>query len=142
MPAPLLTNKKTGQPRKATPYEFGYQGEIHLVRALKGIGFACTRSAASHGPWDVMAVRGDIACLIQAKRGGRPSPCDYKTLTDLVVPTGGQVLKLLVWLPSGLQQGRVLYCADGSGPVALPEWCGSIGWQYGPPPKQGALRLS
>jgi len=121
-------------------YEKGYRGELYTRDALRKIGFKAERSAASHGPWDVVGVRGDAVVLVQCKRGGRPTPCDWKTLTELQTPPGA--IKLLLWMPDGLQQGRILYCADQSGDISLPAWCASLGWQYGPPPRQQALRLS
>lgn len=140
-------SKTTGEPRKATPYQFGKCAEDAARRDLRNLGYSVIRAAASQGIFDIIGFDtktnggdgpGPVVC-IQVKRGERPSPCEYKTAVELAVPPG--VLKLVLWYPSGLQAARVLYCADATGPIPLPEWCGQIRWLVGLPPKQQKLRI-
>lgn len=136
----LNVSRKTGKPRVATPYQFGKAAEDATRNALRNLGYHVIRAAASQGIFDLVAFAGDGGPMlaIQVKRGQRPSPCDYKGATALPVPDG--ILKMVLWYPDGLQAVRVLYCADATGPVSLPDWCASVRWQAGLPPRQQTLR--
>jgi hypothetical protein len=114
-------------------YQKGYRAELHIVRTLRAAGWEAQRTAASHGPFDVIAVAPKCILLIQSKSGGRPSPSDYKSLIDLTVPS--HVLKLAIWFPDGPRAGRILYCADAAGLVSVPNWCAGVRWFEGEPPK-------
>jgi hypothetical protein len=129
-----------GMPRVQTPYEFGKRAEDNARKSLRSIGYHVIRAAASQGIFDLVAFHpeGREVVAVQIKRGDKPSPCEYKSAVDLPVAPG--VLKLVVWYPKGMGAGRVLYCADATGEVDLPAWCGTIRWLAGPPPKQAAFR--
>jgi Holliday junction resolvase len=49
-------------------YKRGYITERRCVLELKEAGYMAIRTAGSHSPWDVIAVRGDGVRLIQIKR--------------------------------------------------------------------------
>jgi hypothetical protein len=117
----------------------GYRAELHIKKSLEGLGWCAQRTAASHGPFDVMAVAPRAVLLIQSKSGGKPSPSDYKSLVDLAVPE--HVLKLVLWFPDGPSAGRILYCGGSDGPVPVPSWCVGLRWFEGLPPRQYSLRL-
>lgn len=142
MPAKTLTDGKTGKPRTQTPYEYGKRAEDNCRNSLRTVGYHVIRAAASQGIFDIIGFHttGRDCVAIQVKRGQRPSPCDYKTATELPVAPG--VLKLVLWYPAGMSAARVLYCADHTGLVPVPEWCGQVRWFPGLPPKQQTLRLT
>lgn len=122
-------------------YIKGRAAEWAVRNTLEPLGYHVIRAAASQGIFDVIAFHGSgrDVLAIQVKRGQKPTPCDYKNAIALPVPPG--VIKMLVWYPDGLQAARVLYCADHTGQIPLPAWCGSVRWLAGPPPKQGHLPL-
>jgi hypothetical protein len=115
-------------------YIAGRNGEYHIRNCLRSLGYAAERSAGSHGPWDVAAVGPGDVVLVQAKKGGKPSPSDYQGIVDLPVAPG--VIKMVVWIPPAMSAARVLYCNI----APIPEWCGRIRWLAGPPPKQTRFR--
>ncbi len=123
-------------------YLKGRAAEWAVRNTLEPLGYHVIRAAASQGIFDIVAFHreGRDTLAIQVKRGEKPYPCDYKDAIALPVAAG--VIKMLVWYPDGLQAARVLYCADQWGPIPLPEWCGSVRWLAGAPPKQAALRLT
>lgn len=135
----LLTDK-AGKPRTQTPYEYGVRAEQNVRNTLKAQNYHVIRAAASQGIFDIVAfhAEGKECLCVQVKRGEKPSPCDYKTATALPVPPG--IIKMVVWYPHGMSAARVLYCADHTGEIPLPEWCASARWLAGPLPKQPALR--
>lgn len=140
MAAPRLLTDKAKQPRKQTAYEFGRQAEYNCRDTMKAQGYHVIRAAASQGVFDLVAFHesGRDVLAVQVKRGEKPSPCEYKTAVEQLVPVG--VIKLVVWYPPKMAAACVLYCADATGPVPIPAWCPSARWLDGPPPKQGKLR--
>lgn len=136
---------KAGGPRKATPYQYGYAAERTAIRDLEQLGLDARRSAASHGPWDCCGIGpqppkvplpanmkplipAPVTVLVQSKRGkDRPSPCEYRTLVEMVVPEG--TIKVVLFYPEGLaaatgNAARVLWCNVDP----LPEWFGFVRW--------------
>lgn len=122
-------------------YIKGRAAEYAVRNTLEPLGYHVIRAAASQGIFDICAYHntGRDALAIQVKRGEKPYPCDYKGCINLPVAPG--IIKMLVWYPNGLKAARVLYCADSNGPCPLPEWCASVRWLEGEPPKQSAMKL-
>ena len=118
-------------------YERGRQAEWKIRDTLRAYGYSVMRAAASQGVFDVVGFHtgGRDLIAVQAKRGGKPSPCEYQSAIDLPVMPG--VIKVVLWYPDGPFLPRILYC--NVDPV--PEWMGKAGWQIGPLPRQSALKL-
>jgi Holliday junction resolvase len=116
-------------------YLRGRECEYRAKEELERLNFSAVRSASSHGAWDVCGVGASGVVLVQCKQGGRPSPCEYKTLVDLPVPDS--VLRLVVWYPVGRTSPRILWHSGEN----LPEWVRLTCWQDGLPPKQQSMRL-
>ena len=58
----------------STPYTRGRSREYQVLRKLRGEGWFCSRSAASHGPVDIFAGRNGRTLMVQVKSGtGRAS---------------------------------------------------------------------
>ncbi len=135
----LKTGPNAGKARKATNYEYGVKAEYNCRDTLRAQNFSVMRAAASQGVFDLIGIRADSVVCVQVKRGAKPSPCEYKTAIEQLVPPG--VINLVVWYPANSMEAPcVLYCADSTGPVPLPAWCPSARWLDGPPPKQPKLR--
>lgn len=65
----------------STAYARGRSREYQVLKKLKGEGWCCSRSAASHGPVDVFAAKNGKVRMIQVKSGrGRLKPGDRETL--------------------------------------------------------------
>jgi len=122
-------------------YQKGYRAELNILHELKTLGYIAARSAASHSAFDVWAVREKDVVLVQAKRGGKPSPCDYKSAKEAKVPDS--VIVLVVWFPDGLQAPQVLWYNR------LPDWLQDkengtaprVRWFVTAPPRQTSMRL-
>ena len=120
-----------------TKYEYGRQAEYKIRDTLRAYDYSVIRAAASQGIFDIVGFhnKGRDTIAVQAKRGERPSPCEYKTAIDLPVAPG--VIKVVLWYPPRLSLPRILYC--NIDPV--PEWFGLAGWQLGPLPRQSKLKM-
>lgn len=58
----------------STPYTRGRSHEYQVLRKLRGEGWLCSRSAASHGPVDIFAGKDGRMLMVQVKSGkGRAS---------------------------------------------------------------------
>jgi Holliday junction resolvase len=57
----------------ATNYTRGRDLEYRTAQHLEAEGYDCTRSAGSHGVWDVCAVRKDHVRFVQVKRDCLPT---------------------------------------------------------------------
>lgn len=71
----------------------GNRSEYKTMRYLEKRGYRCTRSAASLGEWDVVAVGVDDVLLVQVKSNRWPGHNEMRILTDFKVPKG--VIKLV-----------------------------------------------
>lgn len=81
-------------------YEAGRRAEYRTMRYHERIGFTCTRSSSSKGPWDVVAVSCDAIRLIQVSCGGaKKSPTELESFDLLRVPPG--VTKMYMHWPKG-----------------------------------------
>ena len=64
-----------------TPYTRGRSREYQVLRKLREEGWFCTRSAASHGPVDIIAGRDGSILMVQVKSGkGRATDEDRRIL--------------------------------------------------------------
>lgn len=123
-------------------YQAGARAELNAVKELRNLGYEAQRSAASHGIFDLYAIHpeGLHVIFIQCKRGGKPSPSEYKSAVEAKVPA--DAIKMVLWYPVG-QAPRVLYYNR------LPEWLTDGGngtapkvrWFIGLPPKQSTLSM-
>lgn len=78
-----------------TNYTRGRAFEYAVMRNLAGNGFVCSRSAGSHGPYDIhgIALAGDGTTIyVQCKIDGRISPHDRSTLCNLAALACGHPL--------------------------------------------------
>ncbi|HXY82854.1 MAG TPA: hypothetical protein VEH56_03975 [Candidatus Saccharimonadales bacterium] len=67
----------------STPYARGRNREYQALRKLREEGWFCTRSAASHGPVDILAGRGGEILMVQVKSGiARASPAEKELLKE------------------------------------------------------------
>lgn len=68
-------------------YRRGRAYEYRVVKMLEATGFTATRTAGSHGCFDVMAFNGQQLRLIQVKCGDATmSPAERETFRSLHVP--------------------------------------------------------
>lgn len=56
------------------------------MRLLEAAGYACCRSAASLGAWDVVAVSSADVLLVQVKSNDWPGSVEMETLRNFKVP--------------------------------------------------------
>jgi Holliday junction resolvase len=76
----------------------GSRQEHRTMRLLEALGYRCTRSAASLGEWDVVAIGVTDVVLVQVKSTRGPRPAELEALKEFCVPPG--VRKLVhVWRP-------------------------------------------
>jgi Holliday junction resolvase len=65
----------------STPYARGRNREYQALRKLREDGWFCTRSAASHGPVDILAGKHGEILMIQVKSGvAKASPAEKELL--------------------------------------------------------------
>ena len=67
----------------------GNRAEHRCMRMLEAQGFQTTRSSASLGAWDVIAVGPDGVRLVQVKCNRRPGRVEMETLRAFKVPPSG-----------------------------------------------------
>lgn len=73
----------------ATNYQRGASFERRVKALLEGEGFAVVRSAGSHSPADLVAMRGGELAIIQCKRDGRLVPSEWNEFVEFCVKAGG-----------------------------------------------------
>ena len=64
----------------------GRRLEHKTMKRLEAIGYACTRSSASKGVWDVIAIRGQDIRLIQVKANRPPPPAERDSMQEFRAP--------------------------------------------------------
>lgn len=96
----------------AAAYRKGRAGE-YLARAhLEQLGWYVTRSYASKGAWDLLALRpGDWPLMVQVKVGARAylSPDERGKLVRLAVDAGAQAIVCMVPQPYAANYEGVTY---------------------------------
>lgn len=73
----------------ATNYQRGASFERRVKALLEGEGFAVVRSAGSHSPADLVAMRKGELVIIQCKRDGRLAPSEWNGFVEFCVKAGG-----------------------------------------------------
>lgn len=56
------------------------------MKRLEAVGYKCTRSAASLGEWDVIAIGAHGTRLVQVKANRRPGSVEMEALNSFEVP--------------------------------------------------------
>ena len=69
-----------------TNYTKGRRVEYEIVHLLESVGYTCTRSAGSHGFWDVIAINPCSMRLIQAKVNCKPTKGEMESMMLEQVP--------------------------------------------------------
>jgi Holliday junction resolvase len=64
----------------------GAKNERRSMRLLEAAGYACTRSAASLGEWDIIGVSADGFVLVQVKTRDFPGAEEMETLEAFRCP--------------------------------------------------------
>jgi Holliday junction resolvase len=68
------------------PKRKGNRQEHRTMAILEAAGYACTRSAASLGDWDIVGVGSSDFVLVQCKTRDWPSSEEMETLRSFVCP--------------------------------------------------------
>lgn len=96
----------------ATNYQRGANLERRVKDLLEGEGFAVVRSAGSHSPADLVAMRGGEIVIVQCKRDGRLGPSEWNEFVEFCVKAGGVPIlasidgrKLLLERITGMKAG-------------------------------------
>ena len=64
----------------------GTRNEHRSIRLLEALGYRCTRSAASLGEWDIIAIGTTDVVLVQVKTRDWPGSVEMETLREFRVP--------------------------------------------------------
>jgi len=67
-------------------YQKGRRYEYKAVNLLRTRGYDCTRTAGSHGHYDVIAVSGKEVLLVQVKSGADISKKELEEFREMKVP--------------------------------------------------------
>ena len=66
----------------------GRRLEYKTIRLLEAAGYNCTRSAASKGVWDIVAIGPQGVRLIQVKANRQPGPLEREQMAAFPAPPG------------------------------------------------------
>lgn len=80
----------------STNYERGRQYEYKSMRVLAAAGHEVSRTAGSHGPFDVLGISANGLILVQVKFNCRPTPAELEQFKLLPVPPNCQKL-IHIW---------------------------------------------
>lgn len=64
----------------------GNRNEYRTMRMLEALGYACCRSAASLGVWDIIAIGPTDIVLVQVKSNAWPGSVEMEQLTLFKAP--------------------------------------------------------
>jgi len=64
----------------------GTRNEHRSMRLLESAGYACCRSAASLGAWDIVAIGSQDVILLQVKSNRWPCPAEMEVLKNFACP--------------------------------------------------------
>ena len=70
----------------------GSRAERRTVAILEASGYACTRSAASRGCWDVIGVSASDVVLVQVKCNNWPSAAEMESMKEFPAPQNAKKL--------------------------------------------------
>lgn len=91
----------------------GTKGEHKCMVELTKLGYACCRSAASLGAFDVIAVRADQVLFIQVKTGLEPWVPPAERRAMLAVPMPANCYRLIwKYYPGGKHSCQSLHAGD------------------------------
>lgn len=80
---------------KATNYERGRSFEYKVQNDLRAHGYTTIRSAGSHSPADIVAVKSGVLLFVQCKRDGRISEGEQVDIVRLAQAVGINAWSLL-----------------------------------------------
>jgi len=64
----------------------GSRNEYRSMRLLEAAGYACTKSAASLGAWDIVGVGSTDFVLCQVKSNAWPGSAEMETMQNFIAP--------------------------------------------------------
>ncbi len=70
----------------------GNRNERRSMQLLEAAGYACSRSAASLGAFDIIGIGSRDIVLVQVKSNAWPGSVEMQVLRDFVVPPNGRKL--------------------------------------------------
>ena len=109
----------------ATNYTRGATFERKVARDLEGYGYVTVRSAGSHSPADVIAMKYGTIAAVQCKLNGRLYPDEWNELWEFCVSAGATPV-LAAPSKSGRKTGiiyrRLTSRKDGKGRQPLAPW--------------------
>ena len=65
----------------------GSRSEYKSIRLLESLGYRCTRSAASLGEWDIVAIGSTDLVLVQCKSNCWPDAAEMEALRLFIAPS-------------------------------------------------------
>lgn len=65
----------------------GSRNERKTIRLLEALGYACMKSGASLGAWDVVAIGSTDMCLVQCKSNDWPGSVEMEVLRGFQAPS-------------------------------------------------------
>lgn len=107
----------------ATNGRRGADYERRVGKVLEGHGYIVVRSAGSHSPADLVAMKPGELVLVQCKLNGRLDPDEWNELRDMADATGGDPV---LAQPGPRRRGtifnRLTSRKDGRGRQPLGDW--------------------
>ena len=108
-----------------TNYQRGADFERRVVKDMESKGYAAIRSAGSHKPADVVAMRRGKTVCIQCKRDGRLPPAEWNAFLDWCWKAGA--VPVMASIPKGgrgIAYHRLTGCKRGRGGQPMEVWKG------------------
>jgi Holliday junction resolvase len=99
----------------ATQYRLGRALEYRIRDRLREQGYDVLRTAGSHSPVDLVAIKPGQLLFIQCKRGGTMPPASWNALYDLAECVGAVPVMAENPRPGTTRYWRLLGRKDGSG---------------------------
>jgi Holliday junction resolvase len=66
----------------------GSKNERRTIKLYEALGYRCTKSGASLGTWDIVAIGTSDTCVIQVKSNEWPRTPEMEEMREFVVPPG------------------------------------------------------
>ena len=107
----------------ATNYQRGADFERRTAAYFERIGYVTVRSAGSHSPADIVAMKGGDAICIQCKRNGRLDPEEWNEFWEFCKTAGATpILAQMGPQRKGITFSRLTGRKDGKGRQPLAHW--------------------